>query len=405
MPSPGQDVMSWSTTAANNGTADLAINWAEGQPRASVNDSSRAEMAALAKWRDLHSGVIATTGTANAQAFTSGIGYTGTVPTGLSCRLRIGNGLTNTGPVTLNMDGIGPTTVYNQYSVPLTNGELYGGSLVDFFFNGASWIALNTAATTLRLNKPTSGSNSGITGETNGVLRWMLVLGDSIAETGSNTGSNFELVRFNDAGAVIDYPFQINRATGAVTLGTVGGTSAFLGIALLGTLAGQAGVVENAQAVVRCAQATVGLAVRATTQGAQNAGLYFFNTIDQAIGSIVVDDTAGATYYNTSSDVRLKENISSYRGGREIIDKLNVVSFNWKRGGESNVGILAQEAQKVYPKAVIEGKGEVGESGFVPWSTDYSKYVPLLIQALQDAHARIDALEKQIAVCSNPDKH
>ncbi|MDN7993585.1 tail fiber domain-containing protein [Burkholderia orbicola] len=38
----------WSTTAANNATADPSINWQEGQAPSTVNDSARAMMAALA---------------------------------------------------------------------------------------------------------------------------------------------------------------------------------------------------------------------------------------------------------------------------------------------------------------------------------------------------------------------
>jgi hypothetical protein len=45
-------VYKWSQTAASNATADGSINWAEGQAPSTVNDSARAMMAALAKWRD-----------------------------------------------------------------------------------------------------------------------------------------------------------------------------------------------------------------------------------------------------------------------------------------------------------------------------------------------------------------
>jgi hypothetical protein len=40
----------WSTTPANNATAATAINWAEGQPPSSVNDSARQMMADVAAW-------------------------------------------------------------------------------------------------------------------------------------------------------------------------------------------------------------------------------------------------------------------------------------------------------------------------------------------------------------------
>lgn len=46
-------VKDWSTTAADNDDADATINWLEGQSPATVNNSARAMMAALASWRDL----------------------------------------------------------------------------------------------------------------------------------------------------------------------------------------------------------------------------------------------------------------------------------------------------------------------------------------------------------------
>ena len=45
-------VASWSTTAANNATADANVNWAEGQAPSTVNNSARAEMASVALYRD-----------------------------------------------------------------------------------------------------------------------------------------------------------------------------------------------------------------------------------------------------------------------------------------------------------------------------------------------------------------
>jgi hypothetical protein len=39
-------------------------------------------------------------------------------------------------------------------------------------------------------------------------------------ETGSNTGSDFAIARYNDAGAIIDYPITIRRSDGLVTIGS-----------------------------------------------------------------------------------------------------------------------------------------------------------------------------------------
>jgi hypothetical protein len=41
-------------------------------------------------------------------------------------------------------------------------------------------------------------------------------MGDSVAESGSNAGSNFTIARYTDAGAPIDAPLAIARSTGVV---------------------------------------------------------------------------------------------------------------------------------------------------------------------------------------------
>jgi len=136
---PAEDIQSWSTTAATNATADTGINWAEGQPRASVNNSARSMMAAHAKERNLQNGSIVTGGTANAQTFTSGVTYT-SVPTGLWVRLKVG--FTNTGAATLNMDGIGAVAIKDQFGADLGAGALITGQYVELLYNGTNWILL-----------------------------------------------------------------------------------------------------------------------------------------------------------------------------------------------------------------------------------------------------------------------
>jgi hypothetical protein len=146
---PGENIQDWSVTAANNGTADSAINWAEGQARNTVNNSARSMMAAHAKQRNLQNGSIVTSGTANAQAFFSGLNYTAPIPTGLRVLLKIGPTLTNTAAATLEMDGLGPVAIKSIYGTPLTGGEMLAGSYAEFLYDGTNWLLLRAS---LRVN-------------------------------------------------------------------------------------------------------------------------------------------------------------------------------------------------------------------------------------------------------------
>lgn len=142
---PGENILDWSTTAASNGNADSSINFSEGQPRASVNNSARSMMAAHAKDRNLKNGSIITGGSANAQSFFSGLDYT-TMPTGLRVTLKIGPGLTNTSAATLEMDGRGAIAVKNQLGLDISPGALFAGTYNEFIYNGTNWIAMAASA-------------------------------------------------------------------------------------------------------------------------------------------------------------------------------------------------------------------------------------------------------------------
>ncbi len=63
-----------------------------------------------------------------------------------------------------------------------------------------------------------AGTGRQLIGSVAGTTRWVLSLGDETAESGGNAGTNVALKRFSDAGAAIDTPFAVNRATGTVSL-------------------------------------------------------------------------------------------------------------------------------------------------------------------------------------------
>lgn len=134
------------------------------------------------------------------------------------------------------------------------------------------------------------------------------------------------------------------------------------------------------------------------------------------------------TTYNTSSDYRLKDNVKDFDGALNIVKQLPTKQFTFKSDPNTTWhGFIAHELQEVYPNAVTGEKDDVREVGdyvlpngkpvkkgmrkgkgdkvpkgveFVTTSVepvyqgvDHAKLVPLLVKAVQELTARLEALE------------
>lgn len=114
------------------------------------------------------------------------------------------------------------------------------------------------------------------------------------------------------------------------------------------------------------------------------------------VGSI--STSGGTTSYNTTSDYRLKENVTELNGASDRLNELQVKQFNLIGHDQTVDGFLAHEVQNVVPEAVTGSKDEVDSDGNpVYQSIDHSKLVPLLTAALQEALSEIDSLKSRIA--------
>ena len=123
---------------------------------------------------------------------------------------------------------------------------------------------------------------------------------------------------------------------------------------------------------------------------------------DNKIGAIDQNGTTGVTYA-TSSDYRLKENVTDITDGIDRLKQLPVHKFNFIAEPDRTVdGFLAHEAQAVVPEAVSGTKDEVDDEGNpVMQGIDQSKLVPLLTAALKEAITEIETLKERVTALEN----
>lgn len=88
------------------------------------------------------------------------------------------------------------------------------------------------------------------------------------------------------------------------------------------------------------------------------------------------------------SDLRLKDNTKVIDKALDKISDICGYEFDWKDSGKHDVGVIAQEVQKVVPEAVREG-----EDGYL--EVCYTRLIPLMIQAIKDLKQEICELKKR----------
>lgn len=92
-----------------------------------------------------------------------------------------------------------------------------------------------------------------------------------------------------------------------------------------------------------------------------------------------------APAYLYTSDQRLKKNIQTYPDGLNAILDMRGVTFDWKKDDQSEVGLIAQEVEKVDSRLVVETKKEDGSSFK---SVKYGNIVAILIEAVKELFVR-----------------
>jgi hypothetical protein len=161
------------------------------------------------------------------------------------------------------------------------------------------------------------------------------------------------------------------------------------GNVLVGTTSQPSGITTRV--VINAPTSSVNAALTTIVDTTANTSHIFFNNPNNTVGSITT--SGSTTSYGTSSDYRLKENITPMTGALATVALLKPVTYNWKVDGFAGQGFIAHELQEVVPDCVTGEKDGEQMQG-----VDHGKITPLLTAALQEALAKIESLEARLAV-------
>ncbi len=324
--------------------------------------------------------------------------------------------LSITSASTTNLLAVSATTTFLTAS-SLTSGRIVysttSGRLTDntnFTFNGTNLVLGGTVGVQFGgdalINRGAANRLDLASGDTFNIISGALSIGGSTVI--SSTSLHFAATGTAVAGN-LSYSFATDTDTGifspaANTLGFVtGGTQRAMlnssGIFGIGSSTPSSGLTvdfaggSGYAAYIKNNSTTndgdvLALQMGDTTLGSGNLYIDFLNASGTSIGNISASGTS-AVAYNTTSDVRLKENFATSTYGLDTLLSVQVLNYNYKRDPNSlSNGFVAQQLYEFYPFAVTRPDND--ENGY--WSVDYGKVSPLLAKSIQDQYKSIDEL-------------
>lgn len=120
------------------------------------------------------------------------------------------------------------------------------------------------------------------------------------------------------------------------------------------------------------------------------------SALNVTAGTVNVAESITCQTLTETSDASLKTNVSSIEDALQMIKQLEGVRFDWRastnaeadeqRVAPAHIGLLAQNVQSVCPAAVSENP-----NGYL--SVSYTNLVAVLVEAVKELSAKVDALE------------
>jgi hypothetical protein len=149
-----------------------------------------------------------------------------------------------------------------------------------------------------------------------------------------------------------------------------------------------------------------GIAIRSSAQN----DMYYVTFLNQANGIIgKIRGYGGSVGYDTTSDRRLKKDVTPIQNGLENIMKLKPSNYTFIQNNQSSFGFIAQEVYEVFPEMRQKGTNtddnldepcdkDTGEPDY--YGLDYGRFTPFIVKAIQemklDYESKLSALEERI---------
>jgi hypothetical protein len=166
-------------------------------------------------------------------------------------------------------------------------------------------------------------------------------------------------------------------------------------LATTSTLGGQFNILQPS--------ATIPIRIRnsSTTSGYSWSIGYVDNSANMFMlnnNSVGVYLSYGGTAWTANSDERLKDIISPITSALESVKSLRAVKYSWKSDADKkpHIGLIAQDVQKVLPEVVASAKLPSSDDETKYLSVAYTEVIPLLVAALQELSAKVDAQAAEI---------
>jgi len=172
---------------------------------------------------------------------------------------------------------------------------------------------------------------------------------------------------------------------------------------VIGTRVESAGAYSALEVAATAAAFATNVLFLESTRAASNA-FDFIQCDANAVAQFRVSGDGVIYAQNTTvqsiSDARLKENVRNATEGLNVINALRPVRYDWKEGfgndRKDQLGFIAQEVEAVFPDAVGEWKlGE--ESEEVYKTVGPGALIPVLVKAIQELKAELDATKAEVA--------